>query len=77
MTARHVVIFLALAFCLALSYANTPAEAATPAEPEVKECQKVSFAKLSNGGEIEVFLCEPEGALPFLLDSVGFMKDAE
>lgn len=54
-----------------------PVQAAQSAPPEVKECQPVNTATLSNGGVIEVFRCNPEDGAPFLLNSIGFMKDEQ
>lgn len=65
MTARHVVIFLALALCLALSYANTPIEAATP---DVPSCEAINSA-----GNLTIYRCLPNEGLPYLVNSNGFM----
>jgi hypothetical protein len=52
-------------------------EAAPPAPPTVTPCQLVNTATLAGGGMIEVFRCEAENTTPYLLDSYGFMKNAD
>lgn len=56
---------------------GVPVQAAPVAPPEVKECQKVNTAKVSDVLTIIVFRCEPENGPPYLLNTVGFMKDEE
>lgn len=68
-------IFLAALFLFfsTMFRLNTPVQAAQPAPPVVKECQKVNTAKVSDALIIIVFRCEPENGPPYLLNSFGFM----
>lgn len=54
-----------------------PVQAAPPAPIESKPCQEVNTAKVNDLMTIIVFLCKPEGGAPYLLNTVGFMKDEE
>lgn len=56
---------------------SAPVQAANPAPPEVVPCQIVNTAKVSDVLTILVFRCEPENGAPYLLNTVGFMKDIE
>lgn len=68
---------VALLLGLNLSAATMPVQAAPPAPPEVKECQPVNTAKVSDTFTILVFRCQPDGGVPYLLNTAGFMKDEE
>lgn len=54
-----------------------PVQAAPPAPPTVVPCQLVNTAKVSDVLTILVFRCQPENGAPYLLNTVGFMKDEE
>lgn len=70
------LIMIAAASLLVHNFVS-PVQAASPAPPVVKECQKVNTAKVSDALTIIVFRCEPENGPPYLLNTVGFMKDEE
>lgn len=54
-----------------------PVQAAPEAPPEVKACQIVNTAKVSDVLTILVFRCTPENGPPYLLNTAGFMLREE
>lgn len=76
-----VTFFAAIGFTTAIQYTVLPvfaAEAdAKEADPVVVPCKKVNTAQVSDVLTIIVFRCQPENGAPYLLNTVGFMKDEE
>lgn len=69
------IILVALAVVLLPGW--IPVQAATPAPPEVKECQEVNTAKVSDTMIFTILRCEPENGAPYLINSAGFMMPEE
>lgn len=54
-----------------------PVAAAPVAPPEVKECELVNTAAVSDKIIIAVLRCQPENGAPYLINSAGFMMPEE
>lgn len=54
-----------------------PVEAAPPAPPEVKPCQEINTANVSETMVITIFYCVPEQGIPYKINSLGFMLNED
>jgi hypothetical protein len=71
-----VAILVTLLVWTAL-YFYESALGAPPAPVESKPCVEVNTAKVNDTFTIVVFRCQPENGPPYLLNTVGFMKDEQ
>lgn len=56
---------------------SIPVEAAPPAPPEVKPCQEINTANVSETMVITIFYCVPEQGIPYKINSLGFMLNED